>query len=176
MQEQTKIELEKFLDEIESGKILVDVERYSPIYEAKIQTAVSAKRAGCYNDAVNIYLELFREMHRAHSEVMRFLYKILLCDEELYLAYRTITLAERELIRQCGHKSRTYHPLFGFIEMEWSQTVEKNDLLAECRRLMQTGSINSLWRFIAEKSGNPNFTLKRGTDHLMREAKKILSV
>lgn len=166
MTDETKKDLRTFLAGVSIGAIPVSVAPYPMGYEPMIQTAVRDKRSGNYDLAISMYLAIFEHMACGQTEIMRFLYKVLLCDEELGWAFETISLAERALKQQLGS---------GQWGMPWAQTVAKRELVAACSQVVR-GNKKVLFDYIYDMAGNPNYSFCRGDEHLLKEAEQVLKL
>ena len=101
------------------GTYNVDPNNYPMYLESTIQRAVSHKRNGEYDKAIDIYLDIFESTRRVYPAIMEFLYKVVLCSGELEFAYQVIVYAEI-FAKKCWG---TQHQFFG----EWSQTSKRKE-------------------------------------------------
>lgn len=162
---------------IKQGKIKVDAKNnYSPSFEPAIQEAVSYKRSGRYDKAVEIYLDIFSDCGCVNNNILTFLYKVVLCAEEFSLAYEMIVISENEAIRQVGPLAPLRFfpggPVFRYIK--WAQTDYKEELLEACRQTLYFGDVSPLLEYVRSKAGNENYRFSKSVAQIISEICKIV--
>lgn len=181
MNEQNKNELATLISAIKNGVKKIEVDPYPISLEPTIRLAVEEKRNGQYDEAIRLYLEIFKKPSGLNADIMAFLFKVLVCDGELVKAQEIIRYAEEALISQVGEKAplRLFPngPVMGCTK--WKQTVYRDDLYNACNEgvLRFNGKISiptfgvpvSLLQFARSMSGNPDFSYTCSHEKLAQE-------
>lgn len=172
----TKTRLEDLISSIEQKNISVNTDRYSPTLEYNIQTAVSYKREGNYDKAIEIYLDIFKQIKCVNSNIAAFMFKVIICAEEFYLAYKLITLVETEVIKRDGPRAPLVPfpggPVLGYIK--WAHTEYKENLVLACKQSHLNNNINYLLEYVRPYAGNPTYTFKKSSAQILSEITKII--
>lgn len=171
-----KTRLEELIKSIKAGIIKVDTEAYSPLFEMRIQEAVEYKRGGQYDRAVDIYIDIFHEMKSVNSNIMAFLYKVILSAEEFKLAYDLIVLIEQIVILNIGPKCpiRPFPngPVMGYIK--WAFTDYKEQFLTACIKSLSSRNTQYLLEYVIPKSGNPSYKFSKSDSQIFKEISQIV--
>lgn len=171
MQLKTKERLEEFLSSVSLGEIPVNANAYPPVLEPYVQQAVSAKRNGLYEEAVNIYLDILESMNCANSSIMSYLFKVILCAEEFALAYGLLAVMEEEITRkigpQCPIMAFPGGPVVGYIP--WWFTEYKREMLNSSLQTIRSKNIQYLLEYVKNKSGNPNYRFTKSDSQILAE-------
>lgn len=168
--------LKDLIHNIKQGKIKIDAKNnYSPSLEPAIQEAVSFKRSGNYDRAVEIYLDIFSDCGCVNNNIVTFLYKVVLCAEEFSLAYEMIVVSENEAIRQVGPLAPLRFfpggPVFRYVK--WAQTDYKEELLEASRQTLLTGNTSALLEYVRSKSGNASYRFTKSNTQIISEISQL---
>ncbi len=162
---------------IKQRKIKVDaVSNYSPSLEPQIQEAVSYKRSGNYDKAVEIYLDIFSNCGYVNNTVLTFLFKVILCAEEFALAFEMIIVSENEAIGQVGPMAPLRFfpggPVFRYVK--WAQTDYKEEFIAACQQTLRTNNTSYLLNYVSSKSGNENYRFTKSDAQIINEIGRLI--
>ena len=177
MNNKTLNRLLEFVNSVKSGQLSVNANGYSPTIEPQVQQAVALKRNGQYDDAVNIYLDLLKDMRCANSELTAYLYKVVICAEQFYLGYQLLTVMETAISKTLGPKCplRLFPggPVMGYIN--WWTTDYKQELYSACIQAQRNRSTWELLEYVRPKSGNPSYKFSNSDSEILRQVSQILS-
>lgn len=144
---------DKMMDAVFSGSLKIDQENYPNRLEKDIQIAISKKRDGFFETAIDIYLNIFERERRIYPAIMEFLYKSVICTGRLDFAYECIAYGEA-FAKKCWGPRSWMGP--------WSQETKRRefeDVLVKCHELPTT--------FIS--SGEPSESqIKQMTNNLLK--------
>ena len=123
---------DKMMNLVFAGTLKVDVDDYPSRLESKIQQAVSLKRNGKFEKAIEVYLDIFERENRIFPGILDMMYKSVLCSGRIDFAYEVIAYGEAFAKKAWGPSS-----WMG----PWSQEtrrIELENVLAECSNLPTT--------------------------------------
>ena len=147
-----------------------DVNPYSPFYEPTIKQAVQYKRQGNYEEAIRCYIKIFDEAKCFHTEIVRYLCKVLICDGELILAFRFLASSFSELKNKRGPCPNPYAP-----SVPWAQFDDMDRLVRACYDFVRTQNINTFCAYAARIAGDPNYSPKCDPALLLMQAYRIVT-
>lgn len=173
---QIKNKVQKFIHRIKIGCYPIYVDNYPVEFESEVQRAVELKRKGNYDEAINIYLEYFFKANCAYTELMSYLYKVLLSAEELFDAEIVIKYAENTLKLRIGEKAPLVlfsgGPVVGYTE--WKQTQYRQELINACLQAFYYNNYNALLMHIRAMSGNPLWMFSKAKNDIRQDISDII--
>ena len=160
MNANNKTRLTKFLDDLETGRIRTIVAEYPHSLESSIQKAVSYKRDGDYDSAIDVYLRMFQGEGRVWVDIEVFLYKVLLADCDFVEAYRLIVHSERAVVREKGPLCTMMSPWGQPMgRVPWMQTDHKNRFI-DAMRSASYGNTSTIKQYCESASGSYNYRFR----------------
>ena len=167
--------LNKMLNDIESGWIRTIVAEYPGSLESSIQKAVSYKRDGNYDSAIDVYLRMFEGEGKVWVDIEVFLYKVLLADCDFAEAYRLIVHSERAVVREKGPLCTMMSPWGQPMgRVPWMQTDHKERFISAMRAAAR-GDISIIKQYCESASGNYSYRF-RLSDYEVRSIANSLSI
>lgn len=106
------------------------VAEYPPHLEPLVQEAIQHKRNEEYLESINIYISILERENSVYPDLLKALYKSVLCAGRLDFAYEVIVLAEYFAKTGWGLRPASNNPFLAMLmpKEEWHQAVLRKEL------------------------------------------------
>lgn len=107
-----------------------DISEYPPDIEPIVQKAIHYKHCGQYLESIIIYMDIIETHTKMYPDLLKALYKSVLCTGHLYFAYEVIVMAECLAKFGWGMRPSSNNPFLALIlpNEEWQQTISRKEL------------------------------------------------
>ena len=147
-------QINELLDKIRGKDIELITKQYPEKMETRVQTAVNYKRAGKYEESVNIYIELINEY--PSTAFIMFLYKVIASAGYLKESAELLNVSSNAYDKSPSVLTREFN-------LPSNMDVHRDKLLDAIK------TKNKLLDYLKSISGNPNYEFSRNYETMKKE-------